>query len=87
MNNPVERKALVYPQPAKDKFIVDLPNLDMSKAYVMSVFDISGKVVRKETINQATTVFERMLMPSGIYYIQIISPQAEYHFKSKLVLY
>ncbi|MEA4983308.1 MAG: starch-binding protein [Paludibacter sp.] len=86
VNNPVELKALVYPQPAKEQFIVDLPNLNMSRAYEMTIFDINGKVVRKEVITQTMTVFEREQIPSGIYYIQINSPQTEHSFRSKLVL-
>lgn len=87
VNSPEELKALVYPQPATDIFVVNLPNVDMSKTYKMTIFDIHGKTVRKETINQATTVFERMLMPSGIYFIQINSLQTEHLFISKLVLH
>lgn len=86
VNNPSVMKALVYPQPAKDQFIVDLPNLNISKAYDMAIFDINGKVVRKEVITQAMTVFDREHLPSGIYFIQINSSQKEHSFRSKLVL-
>ena len=86
VKNPTEKKVLVYPQPAKEQFIVDLPNLDMSNAYEMTIFDINGKAVRKEVITQTITVFEREQIPSGVYYIQINSPQTEHLFRSKLVL-
>jgi hypothetical protein len=86
VNNPVEMKALVYPQPATDKFIVDLPNLDMSETYVMSIIDINGKIVRKEVITETITVFERGSLQSGVYFVRVQSPDVNKAFSSKLLL-
>jgi hypothetical protein len=86
VNNPLEMKALVYPQPASDKFIVDLPNLDMSKAYVMSIIDINGKVVRKDNISQETTIFDRGGLTSGIYFIWVQSYDNQMNFTEKLFI-
>lgn len=84
--NPVQLQALVYPQPATDRFIVDLPNIDMSKTYKMTVFDISGKPVLIEPVIQSTTVFDRGQLSSGIYFIRVLSQDATHVFTSRLLL-
>jgi hypothetical protein len=83
---PEQLQALVYPQPATDHFVVDLPNIDMSKVYEMTVSDISGKVVREAIVTQATTVFNREHLSSGIYFIRVMSHDATHVFSSKLVI-
>jgi hypothetical protein len=86
VNSPVEMKAMVYPQPATDKFIVDLPNLDMSKTYVMSIFDLDGKVVRSEFITHAVTVFDRGDLQSGVYFIRVKPLEGSNVLSSKLFM-
>lgn len=86
VHNPVQLQALVYPQPATDQFIVDLPNIDRSKTYEMTILDISGKPVRVEPVTRSTSVFDRGKLSSGIYFIRVMSEDATHVFTSRLLL-
>lgn len=86
VHNPVQLQALVSPQPATDQFIVDLPNIDRSKTYEMTILDISGKPVRVEPVTLSTSVFDRGKLSSGIYFIRVMSEDATHVFTSRLLL-
>lgn len=77
--------AVVYPQPATTHFVIDLPNIDLSRPYQMIISDLSGRTIRKEIISRSTSIFEREGMTSGIYFVKIAGERGEL-FESKLVL-
>ena len=77
--------AVVYPQPATTHFVIDLPNIDLSRPYQMIISDLSGRTVRKEIISRSSSIFEREGMTSGIYFVKIAGERGEL-FESKLVL-
>ncbi len=77
--------AVVYPQPATTHFVVDLPNIDLSRPYQMTITDLSGRTVRREIITQHSNIFERKGLPAGIYMVRVVGENGEV-FGSKLVL-
>ena len=77
--------AVVYPQPATTHFVVDLPNIDLSRPYQMTITDLSGRTVRRETVTQHSNIFEREGLPAGIYMVRVVGENGEV-FGSKLVL-
>ena len=77
--------AVVYPQPATTHFVVDLPNIDLSRPYQMTITDLSGRTVRRETVTQQSNIFEREGLPAGIYMVRVVGENGEV-FGSKLVL-
>ena len=78
-------RSMVYPQPAGEKFIVDLPNIDMSQAVYMTITDLTGKELRREKLENSINVIQRGNLPSGIHLLQI-SNGREVFRSEKLVL-
>jgi hypothetical protein len=77
-------KALVYPQPATNQFTVELPNLAIEGKYKLSIVDLSGNEIRRETFKGNTVVFERGNLKPGLYIVHISGEDSGLKFSSKL---
>ncbi|MEI8086192.1 MAG: starch-binding protein, partial [Paludibacter sp.] len=79
-------KALVFPQPATDRFMVQLPNIADQGKYSLSIYDLNGKELRKETFSGNRILLERENLKSGLYILHIIADNSGIIFSSKLSL-
>lgn len=79
-------KALVYPQPASDRFVVELPNIADQGNFILSILDLSGREIRRETFSGNRAIIERENLKSGLYILHIIGENSGEQFSSKLSL-
>ena len=79
-------KALVYPQPATNRFVIELPNVAEQGNYNISILDLSGNEVRRESFSGNSAVFERGNLKSGLYIVHIITDKSGLEFIAKLAL-
>lgn len=79
-------KALVYPQPASDRFVVELPNITDQGSFILTILDLSGREVRKEMFSGNRATIERENLKSGFYILQIKDENSGQEFSSKLSL-
>jgi hypothetical protein len=79
-------KAIVFPQPAKDRFVVELPNIAVQGDFELSILDLNGKEVRKETFVGTRVLIERGNLNSGFYILQITGKNSGQIFSTKLLL-
>ncbi|MEI7505018.1 MAG: starch-binding protein, partial [Paludibacter sp.] len=77
-------KALVFPQPATDRFMVQLPNIADQGNYILSILDLNGKELRKESFSGNHILLERENLSSGLYILHIIAENSGLTFSSKL---
>jgi len=69
-----------YPNPVSDVLVIELPS-KMSKAN-LEVYDLVGKLVLRETLNQVSNEIDLRALKSGVYLISIVkSDQIIYHQK------
>lgn len=63
---------LVYPNPAKGKFTIHIPN-DQFKKGLLIVYDIEGNPVSKCQMDKQADEYDFSFLPGGIYFVKIIS--------------
>ncbi|OFY25611.1 MAG: hypothetical protein A2275_05930 [Bacteroidetes bacterium RIFOXYA12_FULL_35_11] len=67
----LSQSSFVYPNPASDEIIVTM--LDSNKEYVISIFDMLGKEIKKKIIlNENLVKLNTDNMPNGLYMLNII---------------
>ncbi len=71
----------LYPNPARDYFVLDLPE---GLSSTMSLYDISGRLVKQELVNAGEQISTYGLQ-DGLYIVQVRLPGAEV-FSKKLVV-
>ncbi|MBL6658326.1 MAG: T9SS type A sorting domain-containing protein, partial [Flavobacteriales bacterium] len=71
---------LIYPNPARDYFTVDLLGNSNDNEYTFKLMDSRARVLRESTITNSI-VIERGDLASGIYFILIKSDGFEYQQK------
>ncbi len=76
----------VYPQPAVDRFVVELPNIVDDGGFVMTITDLDGKLLRKSNFSGNRVQMERNNLASGMYIVQVLSQTTGKYFSSKLLL-
>ena len=79
-------KALVYPQPVTNHFVVELPNVAEQGKYVITILDLSGNEVRRESFSGCSTVIDRENLKSGLYIVHITGEKSGLEFSAKLAL-
>ncbi len=72
VKNPIFEKVEinVYPNPTNSDVIFDLQNID-NQSFELYLFDISGKIIRKENYDTARFLFKRENLSGGMYFYQI----------------
>ncbi|MDD3194180.1 MAG: starch-binding protein [Paludibacter sp.] len=85
-HQPATLQLSVYPQPASDRFVVTLPNVDVSKGFELIIRDLSGKIAGRVPVTQPTTVVDCETMLPGVYFLQAISVDMEPVFSSRLLI-
>jgi hypothetical protein len=85
--NPENRlEILIYPQPAKDRFRIELPNVADQNNYHLSILDLNGREVRRTSFTGNSVLIERGILNSGLYILHIIGDNSGLEFNSKLSL-
>ncbi len=79
-------KALVYPQPATNHFVVELPNIAEQAKFDISIHDLNGNEVRRESFIGNTVVLDRGNLKAGLYVVHIKGEKSEFEFSAKLGL-
>lgn len=79
-------KALVYPQPATDRFVIELPNIADQGKFRVSLLDLNGNEIRREFFSGSSTIIERKNLNSGFYILHIIGEKSGQEFSTKLSL-
>ncbi len=77
-------KMIVYPQPAINRFVVDLPNIADHGEFVLSVIDVKGTLVKQTSFTGHSIIIERDNLASGLYIVQVVSKTTGQQFSSKL---
>ena len=83
-NIPVQQIS-IFPQPVKSHFVVSLPNTGNQSGYTLSLFDMSGKAVKKDTFTGQTAVIGCENIRRGVYVIRIMSRDGREVYGGKLV--
>lgn len=61
----------IYPNPASDRIVIDIPTLNNS-SYNVSVLDAMGRVMFEEkNVNEATKIIETNSLSNGFYFVRI----------------
>ncbi|HEX8517479.1 MAG TPA: T9SS type A sorting domain-containing protein [Bacteroidia bacterium] len=71
----------VYPNPATDNFTVKTPS---AKGSLLSIYDVTGKVVRTYSANSNQLIINRNGLQSGLYFITVVADGRKY--TGKLVI-
>lgn len=75
-----EFEVLIYPNPAKEYFTVELLGNTTDEEYTFKLLDSRARVLREAKFNNSLTI-ERRDLASGIYFIMIKSDGFEYQQK------
>lgn len=86
--NPIESllKVTVYPQPATDFFVIELPNLSSENIYQLSVHSLNGKELLSQDIVGPQAIVKCKQLKPGLYILRLISKDAKIQFSSKLTV-
>lgn len=77
---------LVYPQPVKERFIVELPNIADKGKFNLSIFDMNGKIVRREAFEGNYIIVNRDNLNAGMYIVRVQSVSSGQTFTSRLIV-
>ncbi len=80
VENNSNQKIIVYPNPAKDKLYIMLPN-DSENNYIAQIFSIEGQLLIENEFNTDSFVMDISGLPNGIYVINIYSNRIFYTTK------
>ncbi|MFT6166387.1 MAG: hypothetical protein ACJAV5_000484 [Vicingaceae bacterium] len=81
---PIQEKALIYPNPSKGVFQIELPeNTNINKVEI-EVIDLTGKLVRSQTKQDKNGLIVSIdSAPSGVYFVRIMN--GEFSSTKKLI--
>jgi Secretion system C-terminal sorting domain len=79
LKNEFSDKLLVYPNPTKNQFTVDLGNLNMD--VVLKISDVSGKEIYSAKYNGSKLIQIELNQPAGIYFLSVLSKDRQAVFK------
>ncbi|HNX89765.1 MAG TPA: starch-binding protein [Paludibacteraceae bacterium] len=81
----VVQEVSVYPQPAKSRFYITLPNTGNCKTYYLNLIDLSGRIVKTDHFIGQTTAVDCSSVKAGVYFVKIISGDGKEIYTSKLI--
>jgi Secretion system C-terminal sorting domain len=73
-----DKKINVYPNPVKDKVIIET---NLMSDYTVDVFDITGRLLQSQNVNQAIIQLAINDLPNGVYLISVKSSAIQQMFK------
>ena len=75
--------ANIYPQPASDYFVVDMPENVGQGNFSLKILDLNGTEIRNETFNDSHAVFDSKQLKPGLYILHILDSNGK-QFSAKL---
>jgi len=79
-------KMLVYPQPVKDRFVVEIPNIACQGNFRMSVIDFNGRELMTQIFTGTRAIIDRGDLSAGLYLLKVVSENGDIQLNSKLVV-
>lgn len=73
------------PQPAKTKFMVNLPNNGDDGEYTLNILDLSGKIVQTNHFEGEQAIIPCQNLNKGVYLVRIMNANKTHLFISKLM--
>ncbi len=77
-------KLTIYPNPAKDYFLVSIPNNESFENIKLTIFDLQGRAIKSKILKNKSDNFETNDLTKGIYIAEIELDNKKY--TSKLIL-
>jgi xyloglucan-specific exo-beta-1,4-glucanase len=77
-------KLVIYPNPAKEYFLVSVPNYDDFQNIKLVIYDLQGRVVKSKILKNKLDIFETFGLNKGIYIAEIEIDSKK--FATKLIL-
>jgi len=71
VKNEISDKIKIYPNPAIDKLIIDLPQLKNLQNTTISIYDMQGKLLLQQAITKQQTEFNIAQFARGIYVVKV----------------
>lgn len=81
----VVKQISVFPQPAREKFFVNLPNSGDLGKFTLKILDLSGKVIQSNQFEGETAEIPCETLKAGIYVVRITNESKTNVYTSKLV--
>ena len=78
--------AEVFPQPATDHFVLQLPITANDDSYMLKILDLNGNEIRRESFSGTTTPVIRTKLSSGLYIIHVTGENTGQQFSTKLFI-
>lgn len=63
----------VYPNPAKDEFVLQVSNFQLNKNYEMKILDVMGKEVLQSKIRNTKSKVDISFLQAGIYFLECMT--------------
>ena len=77
-------KALIYPQPVKSGFTVEIPNFTNQHNFILNILDLSGREILKERFIGNRITVDRGNLKPGLYILKITNENNKQGFSLKL---
>ena len=84
-DNNVVKQISVFPQPAREKFFVNMPNTGDLGKFTLKILDMSGKTIQTNQFEGETAEIPCGDLKSGVYIIRISNESRTTVYTSKLV--
>ncbi len=88
ITNSIDKELVsIYPNPAKDRLVIDFGNFPNVAGYEINIFDVTGKTVYNSTINKSNeTIDLNTWTGKGVYFIKIYDKQSQQIENRKIVI-
>jgi hypothetical protein len=63
----------VYPNPTKDKFVIDLESQTLRNSLKIKIYNLTGEIISTNILQQSKQNIDISSLPSGIYYLELSS--------------
>jgi hypothetical protein len=78
-----ENNFKIYPNPARTEFTIELSSDNLY--FHFSIFDLNGKEVMRDEINQLRTTFSTANLNEGIYFIRLVNGKEIFNKKMLII--
>ena len=75
-NNKIQLSASVYPNPTINQLTLNVNDYQFDKLSLM-LFDLQGKLIKQQTLNNASTIIDMSEFSQGTYFLKVLEAQTE----------
>lgn len=83
IENPIENKAIIYPNPSQESFKITLSNGQTAQKVL--IHDLQGRLVKEMLDKDLSNDIKTTNLPSGIYSLQIVTNNATFYEKLSII--